>query len=313
MFKFPTFKQFLKEDPLPFDQEDIDILNTTGRDARGNLKLSFSDMKRKFLDKFGTQIARGSSRIVFQIDVPIEMFMEYTLTDLQIAEGQTTQPTVIKLAMNAKGIQQNIAEKQVWHEVERSYEDVKQYFCPILDWAGNPEYKNNYQYSIDFDHYISQESQLGLTWLQMPLAQKVSKAKLEKIFEKEFGPNTYEKFTGEYASKSNAYFSLYNFTRRDKNRVRYDKREDLYSDGFITDEQYDRYNEFLDFVERVDIDDFRQAANWGILNGKPVLLDYGYDNTTSQIYWDKKDFSHTIHLDRDGRIVSTVRKKQRRY
>jgi len=309
MFKIPTFKQFLKEDPLPFDQEDIDILNTTGRDARGNLKLSFSDMKRKFLDKFGTQIARGSSRIVFQIDVPIEMFMEYTLTDLQIAEGQTTQPTVIKLAMNSKGIQQNIAEKQVWHEVERSYEDVKQYFCPILDWAGNPEYKNNYQYSIDFDHYISQESQLGLTWLQMPLAQKVSKAKLEKIMEQEFGPNSHDQRINKRS------FDLYKFTRRDKKRNYYsgNDREKLYNDGFITDEQYDRYNEFLDFVERVDVDDFVQAANWGILNGKPVLLDYGYDNTTSQIYWDKKDFSHTIHLDKDGRIVSTVRKKQRRY
>ena len=159
--------------------------------------------------------------------------------------------TVLKIAKNKKGMAQNEAELDILKDGYIGQLDI---VIPL----------------VDYDKANSQP-----TWIQTELAKKASEKQLCKLMK-----------CGNYLFNLTTYANslLGNSEKWAMNRV----EEHLATLSPEDKEIFTGYaNELADLVNSSPLlmGDFDRAANWGIYNGRPVVIDLGYTTTVEKLYW----------------------------
>jgi hypothetical protein len=167
------------------------------------------------------------------------------------------RPTVLKVAKNKKGLAQNEAEIDI---LKDGYIGRLPIVIPLIDYD-----KTNRQ----------------PVWLQTELARKVSSHTLRKLLHTP---------------------SMWLLADKVKNILGF--KNPSYSDEYIRQHYFTSYNnlwkpteedwnifnkyasEFADLVNSsgVDIYDLERATNWGVYNGRPVVIDLGFTDVTKALY-----------------------------
>lgn len=285
-----TFLQFITEMPLPLDT--LEFPKTKKGDFIS--KYPAKQMKDHLANSFQA-LGKGSSRIGFDCPVSVELFHYDDRRTFELGDGNVD--TVIKLALNPKGIFQNTVEVEQWINLEGS--NFKQFLCPIFDWSGNPKYNNDKQYVLDcgsFNVDINADYN-GAYWIQMAKCIPASKSKklFLKVLTEKFGKLDLN-LLHQFIDKRDGNNKLCNFMK------------DRDTDEF-EEQNYNLYD-FIEMCTRYDIGDIRTFANWGIYKNQPVLIDYGYNDKTKQIYWDKGNINFLVFINNTGEIK--IRFKSRR-
>lgn len=158
--------------------------------------------------------------------------------------------TVLKIAKNKKGMAQNEAEVDILSD---GYVQTMDIVIPL----------------VDYDKKNSQP-----TWLQTEKAEKASEAKLCKLMK-----------CGRYLVNLTAY------AEKILGRPSWSaKRAEEHYNSLSPEDQeifIDYANQLADLVNSTPLQmgDFDRAANWGIYNGKPVIIDLGYTESVAKLYW----------------------------
>jgi hypothetical protein len=163
------------------------------------------------------------------------------------------RPTVLKIAKNAKGLAQNSVEADILSD---GYASQMGILIPI----------------IDYDTQNREPS-----WVHTELASKVSDKQLCSIMKCDnlgqlvnmaWSIIGKKKYLGDYQS--------YITHMRNKNK----SEEDI--DTMI---EYANTLAELNSQFDVQLDDFMQPANWGMYQGKPVIVDVGFNSNVMQQYY----------------------------
>lgn len=164
------------------------------------------------------------------------------------------RPTVLKIAKNQKGLAQNGVEADILSD---NYAKQMGILIPI----------------IDYDTHNRTEP----TWIHTELAQKVSEQKLcavIKCFNLQQLINLAWAITGKIKHMG-TYQSYVDYWRRNGK-----SEEDI-----NTLSEYANALAELNTSYDVELGDFARAANWGMYQGKPVVIDVGFNsNVKSQYY-----------------------------
>ena len=163
------------------------------------------------------------------------------------------RPTVLKIAKNAKGLAQNSVEADILSD---GYASQMGILIPI----------------IDYDTQNREPS-----WVHTELASKVSDKQLCSIMKCDnlsqlvnmaWSIIGKKKYLGDYQS--------YITHMRNKNK----SEEDI-------DTMVEYANTLAELNSQFDVqlDDFMQPANWGMYQGKPVIVDVGFNSNVMQQYY----------------------------
>lgn len=202
------------ESPIP-DEWDKEMFSS---------KTSFAKMKKYVLDN-AAKLGAGSSRIA--VDIPYE-----------------GRDTAFKVAINNKGIAQNIEEIALLNDYYISDLGIT---IPVIDYDTSEKPK----------------------WIHMEKAQKAT----ESFFKDKYGRSL----------STLMRFSEYKLdTIQGKNPS---PRNNIV--GQLTEEAIDLCDRVVDlcYNSTVLIADFTRTANWGIYEGRPVIIDLGFTTTTRPLYY----------------------------
>jgi GNAT superfamily N-acetyltransferase len=168
------------------------------------------------------------------------------------------RPTVLKIAKNQKGLSQNSVEADILSD---GYASQMGILIPI----------------IDYDTQNREPS-----WVHTELASKVSDKQLCSIMKCDnlsqlvnmaWSIIGKKKYLGDYQS--------YITHMRNKNK----SEEDI-------DTMVEYANTLAELNSQFDVqlDDFMQPANWGMYQGKPVIVDVGFNSNVMQQYYKRLNF-----------------------
>jgi hypothetical protein len=152
------------------------------------------------------------------------------------------RPTALKIAKNAKGIAQNNAEYQI---LKDPY--VPDIVIPFIDYG--------------------QDARGRTTWLQTEVAQKASEAKLCKFFGIE------------------RLYQLVDYAKSVVGKKPYKYGQQILDDLDDFGQTPAQREVFLEYADKlaelssnfnVELGDFERAANWGVYQGQPVVIDIGF-------------------------------------
>lgn len=284
-----SFKSFLLEMPLPKDVESTALNPKSG---------AYSKAKpERELSTFGTKVGKGSSRVAYRVHVEKEQFDNDTSHLPTTPSGKVD--TVIKLALNPKGIAQNEQELQTYND----YGDFD-ILLPILDSSKQHKTKITLMQGEQPIETVS-------NWIQMPYVEQLkSPVQFDRLFTKYFGDwigffNDHNRKTGE---KYN-FKLLESFLFRDKVSMLQELDVDNYH---IKEDQYDNISALLDLAhDGLELGDLGRLANWGIYKGHPVILDYGFDKkSTTGLYQGATQAS--AYVDKNGNIRLDIRQTPKR-
>lgn len=256
------------ESPIP----DADSLNDFHHHSGS---FSFKANTSKFKKKFDL-IASGSSRIAFAAPIDVGWLKENDINKVNVVNG--TAHTVIKLAKNSKGLFQNGEEMRIYEMAKRMGKE--RFLCPIIDWAGNPAYKNDIVYTISgAEDFEAKNGQRKVPfWIQFAMVNSVSEKAFKKLFNKQFG------FVPEYS------FTEYNYMN-DSNEEAVKQAGDVYASAcdkyHPTEEQEDNFADLLSLANAVfgtGIADLNNEENWGTIDGNLVIIDYGFSQDVQDLY-----------------------------
>lgn len=223
----------------------------------------------KKLEQMGVKLGKGSSRVVFLVNVEASQFDPAILKKYNYhPEGMVE--TAIKLAINPKGIAQNRSE--IDHD---DYTGGNQFLLPILDNS-----QHNKGMSVDEESLAN--------WIQMPVAPKPKPSEFKKNINMMFGNKIYDVFT---------------WTRKASNLRDLDEY-----DYEISNQQKENIEDFVDLLEElgIGIGDLVRPANWGMWNGKMYIVDYGFDGSTKGFYDGTQ--KALAFVDREGNITMRTQK-----
>lgn len=158
--------------------------------------------------------------------------------------------TVLKVAKNKKGLAQNEAELDI---LKDGYSGSLDIVIPLVDYdKENPT----------------------PTWIQTELAQKASEKQLCNIMR-----------SGKYLFNVTAYAE----GMLGKKDWAYSRANDHYKSLSPEDQEIfvEYANQLAELVNSTPLQmgDLDRAANWGIYNGKPVVIDLGYTADVVKLYW----------------------------
>jgi hypothetical protein len=161
--------------------------------------------------------------------------------------------TVLKVAKNKKGVAQNEAEVDILTD---GYVGKMDIVIPLIDYD-----KENPQ----------------PTWLQTELAQKASEKKLCELMKCGTLSNLVS-YAGNILGNKNT-LSTWGLSYAKKHVESLSPEDKEIFIGYA--------NELAMLVSStsLDIGDFDRAANWGIYNNKPVVIDLGYTESVAKLYW----------------------------
>lgn len=158
--------------------------------------------------------------------------------------------TVLKIAKNNKGLAQNEAELDILND---GYVGKLDIVIPLIDYD-----KENPQ----------------PTWIQTELAQKASDMKLSKIMR-----------SGRYL------FYVVGYAQYLLGKTDWSAMQGLEHLKKLSDEDAEIFREYATQIAEVlsatslQAGDLDRAANWGLYNGKPVIIDLGYTESVAKLYW----------------------------
>lgn len=262
------YNQYIKklsEAPLPKGYEP-DYLNPAHRLT--NYKKSVNDLITKIEKMGGQEVGTGSSRMAFTVWLKQDEINRDIIDKFHLMIQPNGVKTVIKLALNGEGIAQNKSELNF----QKKY-GINEFFLPIID---------------------DSESNKGLmwgnmnlsNWIQMPYAREPEYNEWKKTLHNMFGVD----------------------------RIDYDEMVAIVSTPFTpsssimgrSEEQHDRLVRFVDIMHRTGMkgDDLNRPSQWGIFNDKMYILDYGFDDSTSQYY--KGTAKALTFVDTHGNITMDV-------
>lgn len=162
------------------------------------------------------------------------------------------RPTVLKVAKNQKGLAQNQVEADILSD---GYASQLGIMIPI----------------IDYDEQNTQP-----TWIHTELAQKATEKQLCQLM----------------GCDSLWTLVQYSLALVGKNRL-YSMQtlENNMREKGITDEQIETCQEYANSLGdlsasfNVELADFSRAANWGLFNGRPVVIDVGFNTDVMTQYY----------------------------
>lgn len=158
--------------------------------------------------------------------------------------------TVLKVAKNTKGLAQNEAELDILSD---GYVGKLDIVIPLVDYD-----KENPQ----------------PTWLQTELAQKATETKLAGIMR-----------SGKYLAYVVGY-AQYLIGKND-----WSATSGLEFMKNLPEEDAEIFREYASKIGEVlsatslQAGDLDRAANWGLYNGQPVIIDLGYTESVAKLYW----------------------------
>ncbi len=238
-------------------------------------KYTSASIIKKFEELYHVRIGKGSSRIAFLVNVdaskfPADILRKHNLPSSGIVE------TVIKLALNSRGISQNAAEINTYDNFGHHDDEYGKYLLPILDTSAR-----NKDIHMD-DVSLS-------NWIQFPRCYKPSIPQFKAWFKSEFG-----NFIDKFADARDVH-DLYSIDL------------DSYS---CSDDQIDNWGNFVGLLDHTEmgIQDVKRMANLGVFNGRIYILDYGFDSSTMALYQGREK-AHAF-VDNSGNIRLTTTKIQ---
>lgn len=170
-----------------------------------------------------TQVGRGSSRVAFEIPY----------------QGRKT---VIKVALNRKGLAQNREEARLLSDGHVSSTGI---VIPLIDYdkdnGDNP------------------------TWIHTEFANKIDQDTLNRYFD---------------AQGTWGMWDIVRYLDRETGRT----KKSMELPPAVKNNPY--YHKLHDLVISHDLPagDFYRKANWGLYNGKPVIIDMGYTSEVQKLY-----------------------------
>lgn len=212
-----NFKQFLKEAPLP-DSWDKNRF-------KGRLKVdTFGDMVEYASEKAST-VGKGSSRVAFKINY----------------DGRDS---VLKIAMNQKGIAQN---KQESNYLSDPYIKKLGITIPIIDYD---------------------EENLKPRWIHTELADQ-------------FDESAFIKETGVPLKDFVLYCKRQVFPPKIYDKKHHlEVSQKINASSYI----YKSFMSLLTHYHDLEVGDLIRGANWGMYNSKPVIIDIGFDSISKALY-----------------------------
>jgi hypothetical protein len=167
------------------------------------------------------------------------------------------RPTALKVAKNQKGLAQNSVEADILSD---GYASQLGIMIPIID-------------------YDTQNTQP--TWIHTELAQKVTEKQLCNIMQCDSLftlVNTAMALIGKSRMQSYTPQAV-------ADRMRQENKDEEQIEVFM-----DYVNKLGDLSSSFDIElgDFMRAANWGLYQGHPVVIDVGFNSNVSDQYYHKK-------------------------
>ena len=271
-----TFKEFLSEAPIPYEDKDEAeklLYHPPGKYRPNNMIDSFY----KKYEILGND--NGSSRIAFRIGVKAGLFKAKDLKDLKTGSDGSVQ-TAVKLAKNDKGIWQNRVEMEIWNRIKGK--DGSQFFCPIIDWAGNKNYNNNIYYDINHSLKTKIGNKTGPFWIQMPLVRTFNysnNSTLRTIIKETFGS---EELPDMYT---------------DLEEVKAD-----FENGNLNEEQFKNNVDLITIAKKESLSDFHYGNIGLYKDDQVVILDYGYNDDTDKIYWERGTGELEITINDNGEV-----------
>jgi len=227
-----------------------------------------------------SKLGKGSSRVVMTLSVSAN---EFTPEGKKVLKDYGINPsgkikTVVKLALNAKGILQNAAEIRAW-------EDTKSFmFVPMIDHSTAhkkatvvlngepvpPQYSNWVQ-TIEVKAFDNSDMN---TWFEaLRKFFGVPGIEMFKAFDATGGAQK------GFAEKIKEWTKTYN----------------------LSGKELDNLNEVLRASKIGDMamGDFYQPANWGEFGGRLFIIDYGFD-AASKLNYGKAPLGTSISIDNNG-------------
>ena len=163
------------------------------------------------------------------------------------------RPTVLKIAKNAKGLAQNSVEADILSD---GYASQLGILIPI----------------IDYDEQNREPS-----WVHTEMAQKATEKQLCSIMKC--------KNLGQLVQLAQGITGRKSFTYQDVERR---MRQDGISEADIeTATEYANTLADLNSSFDVELGDFARAANWGLYQGKPVVIDVGFNSNVLNQYYSR--------------------------
>jgi hypothetical protein len=162
------------------------------------------------------------------------------------------RPTILKVAHNAKGMAQNEAEANI---LDDGYVQQIGIAIPLIDY--------------DTEHAQP-------VWIHMEKAQRATQRQLVNLMQCASLPLLVSIASNSYSGNTKA--AQWNI-------------QQVMDDYGITDRnEMDTLFEYVDKLQElmsmgVDLRDFTTARNWGIYNGKPVVIDLGFNDEVSKKYY----------------------------
>ena len=164
------------------------------------------------------------------------------------------RPTVLKIAKNQKGLAQNSVEADILSD---GYASQLGILIPI----------------IDYDEQNREPS-----WVHTEMATKISDKKLATMM----GVESLRELV-----------LLANAIAGKSKRITYDTQVQYMRNHNRTEQQIETATEYANILADlansfdVELGDFDRAANWGLYNGKPVIIDVGFNSNVLNQYYSR--------------------------
>ena len=162
------------------------------------------------------------------------------------------RPTVLKIAKNQKGLAQNSVEADILSD---GYASQLGILIPIIDYD---------------------EQNREPTWVHTEMATKASEKQLCQLMKCD---NLHQLINMAYAIQGRKIYGNYeNFANHLRQKGK--SEQDI-------DTMTEYANTLADLNSNFDVElgDFGRAANWGIYNGKPVIIDVGFNSNVMNQYY----------------------------
>ncbi len=162
------------------------------------------------------------------------------------------RPTVLKIAKNQKGLAQNSVEADILSD---GYASQLGILIPIIDYD---------------------EQNREPTWVHTEMAQKASEKQLCQLMKCD---NLHQLINMAYAIQGRKIYGNYeNFANHLRQKGKSEQDIDTMTD-------YANILADLNSSFDVELGDFGRAANWGIYQGKPVIVDVGFNSNVLNQYY----------------------------
>ena len=264
----------LTEAPLPPLMDPKILYPEKQKDARGNeyydaqpIFGKIDKVSKKERDTYGLErLGEGSSRVAITLRVNGNEFTKEgrkVLRDYGIKDSGNVK-TIIKLALNAKGVAQNTSEIRAWEKTK------SRLFVPVLDSSANN--KRVQAVEINGEPVPPQYS----NWIQTIEVVPFSNSKTDPWYA------ALEKFFGVPGPILQRAFANTGGGQRG-----FAEAIDAWKDTYKpSKDQLDNLKELLRAAKggEMAMGDLIQPANWGAIGDRLFVLDYGFDVATVGAY-----------------------------